>query len=296
MVWVSVYNPQNTIPTQMISGFSAIESWLFLAAVAEAIIPHSSDFPSALELNVPEAIDRLLKLAHPAVQEEITLLLALLENATANALLHFSPVPFSQMSLKDRTSILTKWATSGLSVQRKGYKALNGLCQSAYYAQSQSHALIGYDGPPEHLLQLVQSVARKGVQPQCRFYTANTIPTRVTDIDCDVCIIGSGAGGATLAARLSAAGKDVVMLESGHYDTQVDFNMDEGVAFQRRYQEQGLRSSEDLAITVLQGSGVGGSTTINWTSCFRTPERILDIWSDRFGIQTLTRDTLDPIF
>lgn len=136
-----------------------------LAAVAEAIIPHSSDFPSALELNVPEAIDRLLKLAHPAVQEEITLLLALLENATANALLHFSPVPFSQMSLQDRTSILTKWATSSLSVQRKGYKALNGLCQSAYYAQSQSHALIGYDGPPAHLLQLVQSVARKGVQP-----------------------------------------------------------------------------------------------------------------------------------
>lgn len=128
------------------------------------------------------------------------------------------------------------------------------------------------------------------------FTLRNTIPTRVTDIDCDVCIIGSGAGGATLAARLSAAGKDVVMLESGHYDTQADFNMDEGVAFQRRYQEQGLRSSEDLAITVLQGSGVGGSTTINWTSCFRTPERILDIWSERFGIQTLTRDTLNPHF
>ena len=72
--------------------------------------------------------------------------------------------------------------------------------------------------------------------------------------------------------------------------------MDEGVAFQRRYQEQGLRSTEDLAITVLQGSGVGGSTTINWTSCFRTPERILDIWRERFGVSSISREVLDPFW
>jgi len=136
-----------------------------LAAVAEAIIPPSETFPSALELNVPESIDRLLKLAHPAVQEEIKLLLALMENASANAVLHLSPTPFSQMSLEERSHILTKWASSSFSVQRKGYKALNGLCQSAYYAQSKTHSLVGYDGPPEHLLKLVQSAARKGVQP-----------------------------------------------------------------------------------------------------------------------------------
>ena len=53
--------------------------------------------------------------------------------------------------------------------------------------------------------------------------------------------------------------------------------MDEGTAFQRRYQEQGLRSTQDLAITILQGTGVGGTTTINWTSCFRTPEPILNL-------------------
>ena len=124
----------------------------------------------------------------------------------------------------------------------------------------------------------------------------NTDPNALQDIECDVCIIGSGAGGATVAARLCEAGKNVVLLEAGHYDTQADFNMDEGVAFQRRYQEQGLRSSADLGITVLQGKGVGGSTTINWTSCFRTPERILDIWQDRFGVEALTSDVLEPHF
>ncbi len=128
-------------------------------------------------------------------------------------------------------------------------------------------------------------------------YTArNTKSSDIQNIDCDVCIIGSGAGGATVAARLCEAGKDVVLLESGHYDTQADFNMDEGVAFQRRYQEQGLRSTADLGITVLQGKGVGGSTTINWTSCFRTPQRILDLWRDRFGVSSLSSDVLAPHF
>ena len=136
-----------------------------LAAVAEAIVPANSAFPSANELQVPEAIDRLLKMSHPAVQEEIKLLLGLIENAAANAVLHLSPKPFSQMTLNARTEILAKWASSRLSLQRKGYKALNGLCQSAYYAQSRTHALLGYDGPPVHLLNLVQSAARQGVQP-----------------------------------------------------------------------------------------------------------------------------------
>ena len=143
----------------------SVRELAILAAVAETIIPSNNEIPSALDLQVPEAIDRLLKLAHPAVQEEIKLLLGLLENASVNALLHFSPVPFSHMSLTQRTEILTKWASSSLALQRKGYKALNGLCQSAYYAQSQTHQTLGYDGPPEHLLALVRSAARKGVQP-----------------------------------------------------------------------------------------------------------------------------------
>jgi NADPH-dependent 2,4-dienoyl-CoA reductase/sulfur reductase-like enzyme len=41
-------------------------------------------------------------------------------------------------------------------------------------------------------------------------------------LDCDVCVIGSGAGGSVVAATLSEQGKSVVVLEAGEYMTVDD--------------------------------------------------------------------------
>jgi len=125
-------------------------------------------------------------------------------------------------------------------------------------------------------------------------FTHQTIESQ--EIECDVCIIGSGAGGSPLAAGLAQAGKNVVMLEAGSYHTQKDFDMDEAKALQTRYQEGGLRATDDLSISILQGYGVGGSTTINWTTCFRTPERILNLWAERHGVNGLSNNDLLPHF
>ena len=114
-------------------------------------------------------------------------------------------------------------------------------------------------------------------------------------IDCDVCIIGSGAGGAVLAAGLAEAGKSVVILEAGSWLTRRDFTLNEADAFSMLYQERGGRSTEDRAITVLQGKSVGGSTTVNWTTCFRTPARILSHWAEHHGID-FTSEQLAPHF
>ncbi len=112
-------------------------------------------------------------------------------------------------------------------------------------------------------------------------------------LTCDVCIVGSGAGGAVLAAGLCAAGLDVVMLEEGSHYTAEDFTLHERDALPNMYQERGTRSTDDLAFTVMQGRTVGGSTTVNWTTCFRTPERILNHWEAHHGLGDLD---LDPHF
>ena len=93
-------------------------------------------------------------------------------------------------------------------------------------------------------------------------------------------IIGSGAGGGVAAEILSLAGLKVLLLEEGALRTSDSFkDMDEGRALRELYQEGAARATSDGAIAVLQGRSVGGSTTVNWTSSFRTPEPTLKFWA-----------------
>jgi len=117
----------------------------------------------------------------------------------------------------------------------------------------------------------------------------------VTEETCDVCIVGSGAGGAVTAARLAEAGLDVVVLEAGGHYTKRDFELQEASAYPKLYQDGGARATSDLAISILQGRSVGGSTTVNWTTCFRTPERVLENWRRRHGVE-LDAAALAPHF
>ncbi len=78
-------------------------------------------------------------------------------------------------------------------------------------------------------------------------------------------------------------GKSVVMLEEGGYHTRREFDMTEARAFPNLYQDLGNRTTDDLSVSLLQGRSVGGGTTVNWCSSFRTPERILKHWAEHNG-------------
>lgn len=114
------------------------------------------------------------------------------------------------------------------------------------------------------------------------------------ELTAQVVIVGSGAGGSVLAARLATAGVDVVVLEAGGHHTREDFTrVDERWSYPNLYQERGARATADLGITILQGRGVGGGTLINWTTCYRTPARILEHWRATHGT-TVTEAELTP--
>ncbi|QBF24658.1 GMC family oxidoreductase [Pseudomonas tructae] len=112
----------------------------------------------------------------------------------------------------------------------------------------------------------------------------------------DIAIIGSGAGGATSAELLSAAGFKVLLIEEGPLKTSNDFHMLEDQAYASLYQEGIGRMSKDGAITILQGRAVGGTTLINWTSSFRTPEPTLEHWAREHGVKGLGSAELAPWF
>ena len=114
--------------------------------------------------------------------------------------------------------------------------------------------------------------------------------------EADVAIVGTGAGGGTAAEILSAAGLTVVMVEEGPLATSSDFHMLEREAYPQLYQESAARKSRDKAINILQGRCVGGGTTVNWTSSFRTPATTLEHWASTFGLADFAEADLAPWF
>ncbi|APR79308.1 Hypothetical protein A7982_04655 [Minicystis rosea] len=104
------------------------------------------------------------------------------------------------------------------------------------------------------------------------------------DLSADVCVVGSGAGGAIAASVLAAAGISVILVEEGGYFTHEDFDMREAHSMPRLYQEAMQRTTADLGIAILQGRAVGGTTVVNWTTSFRTPEDVIDHWTKKHTV------------
>jgi len=104
------------------------------------------------------------------------------------------------------------------------------------------------------------------------------------NLEADVVIVGSGAGGGTAAELLSKPGLKIIIIEEGPLKSSSDFRMMERDAYPQLYQESAARQTRDKSITILQGRCVGGSTTVNWTSSFRTPPRTLAHWQGAYGL------------
>jgi choline dehydrogenase-like flavoprotein len=119
---------------------------------------------------------------------------------------------------------------------------------------------------------------------------------RDLELESDVVVIGSGAGGGVTAEILAQAGLKVILVEEGPLRTSSDFNMREREAYPQLYQESAGRQTKDKSITILQGRCVGGSTTVNWTSSFRTPGATLAHWRDAHGLKKSGEADLAPWF
>ena len=118
-----------------------------------------------------------------------------------------------------------------------------------------------------------------------------------TVIDCDVVIVGSGAGGAPMAAELAEAGFDVVVLEEGGYHQTRDFTANTSQMVRELYRDGGATIAiGNPPIMFQEGRAVGGSTVINGGMSWRTPDDILARWRDEAGLDDLTPKQLEPYY
>ena len=101
-------------------------------------------------------------------------------------------------------------------------------------------------------------------------------------VECDVVVVGTGAGGAVVGRELAEAGLAVVFVEEGHYFDRKDFT---GRAFemqQKLYRRGGSTFSVgNVGIPIPLGQTVGGTTTVNSGTCYRTPDRVLAQLAER---------------
>jgi choline dehydrogenase-like flavoprotein len=113
----------------------------------------------------------------------------------------------------------------------------------------------------------------------------------------DAIVVGTGAGGATAAGRLSDAGFDVLMLEEGALHRTESFTTDPATMIRRLYRDAGATMILGRPpIIFAEGKCVGGSTVINGGMCWRTPERVLERWERSLGLDGLGPRSMEPYF
>jgi len=220
---------------------------------------------AASDLGVAAQIESLL--AQTALPEEI--------EATGQLLDAIAGQGFDGYDLDARTALLHAMGESAPEV-KFGLRQLRALTFLFFYGlatttePNPNWPAIGYPGP--------RSAAPS---PEQAPKTIELLPIRgeTTELDADVCIVGSGAGGGVIAAELARAGRTVVVLEMGSYRNESDFHQLELQGMFELYLGGGLAASEDGSIAVLAGSTLGGGTVVNYMNCIRTPQPIREEWA-----------------
>ena len=283
-----------------------------LAAIRRLVLDPPDDLPARVE----DRIGGLL----PHKIAEVQSGLRLFGGAPAAWISVRSFTPFHALTAPLQDRMLAVWGESPLPQARTLYQLLRRITFVTHYADPRTYAAIGYRGPlharevgvpwegpapangavitdDEPVLRDAAAWAR---DPAPRDLPPGVITAATcrdaSIITADAIVIGSGAGGAVAAARIAEAGKRVVILEAGDFVPSDEFSELDGPMTERLYAEGGLRATDDLAVSMVQGATVGGSTTVNWMIMLRTPEHVLSEWATRFGLEGMSAAEMAPVF
>jgi glycine/D-amino acid oxidase-like deaminating enzyme len=249
-------------------------------AIARAAMPKGERFPAADERCV-EKVDNFLALSPPGVAKGYRAMLYALE---ASALLHHRR-PLASLDEGQMLSLLERWRV-GDYASRTMVRLLTAPLKLAHFNDAAMYESVGC----KYGMLPVTNIERPRYME--RVVPAADLPAEET-LECDVVIIGTGAGGAVAAKELAERGHAVVLLEEGDYHTRQDFS-GHAVEMQRKlYRDMGATIAVgNVSIPIPIGKSVGGTTTINSGTCYRAPDRIFGEWQERFGLDDYTADEM----
>lgn len=256
-----------------------------LQSICDTFAPSSEGWPSASELGIPGAIAEAMDFnPREADHRQFRQLLNIWDSRLHGLLSIRQASRFSTLSEEARIRVLVSWADSSIGRRRAAFQALRKAVAFLYVMIPTLHGArtpvwdhLHYPGPPK---------AQNSALP--REFSV-TIPSEPISLSCEVCVIGSGAGGGTAAAVLAVAEKDVIVLEAGGYYGDADFDGAELGGYRRLYTEGGFAATVNHSVGLLAGECLGGGTVVNYTTSFRTPDEIRAEWA-AFGVPWFTSE------
>ena len=178
--------------------------------------------------------------------------------------IEFLPFPwrFSRMSVEARSQYMAKMESSRFSLYRDLLLLAKLLAMIGWARDERVRSVVGFES---------RCAVAEGA-PQPTSTGVGDLEPRGAGEDCDVAIVGSGAGGAAAAAILAEAGLDVMVLESGPYVDKASYPTDPLDGLPLLYRDGGMTIAMGKpAIPIPVGRTVGGTTVINSGTCFRAP-------------------------
>ena len=244
-------------------------------ALAEAIIPGTERIMAADEVTVA-GVEELLGELHPQASRLWRLAQRALDAAAVSRTGHF----FHTLSAERQQELLGSWQRDPVLRAPLALTAL--LLKMVHFDRLDVYTSLG--GKRNVVTKMEQPRYLEQIQPAADW--------REGDIDCDVVVVGTGAGGAIVGRELAERGHAVVFLEEGDHHRRDSFD-GSIVAAHRTFYRFAI-SVGNVVMPIFMGRLLGGSTAINTGTAFRTPPWVLERWceemdTDAFGSENMGR-------
>lgn len=256
-----------------------------LAAVAAAALPAGQRLPGADGRTVAR-VEALLAEQPAHLRSAYRGLLRLVDGA---ALLSHRR-GYAALPAAERLALLESWRGAGLA-RRNALRVLLLPIKALHFDDDRTYAALGcaYQRP-------APALEAKPAYLRDRVHAAEAAGGPL-ELECEVVVVGSGAGGAVAAKELAEAGCAVILLEEGSYADRRDFAGRPLENQRKLYRASGATFSiGNVLIPIPMGRTVGGTTTINSGTCFRTPDAVLVRWGKELGLTALSPEAMAPHF
>jgi choline dehydrogenase-like flavoprotein len=200
--------------------------------------------------------------------------------------------PLSLLGRERATRFLESWQASGSHLRRALLRAILTPIKAAHFDDPKMFAHVGC--PHGSTKEKVR------VDEAARFMQQVVDGRRATEdleLECEVVVVGTGAGGAACAYELASRGRAVLLLEEGDYHRRSSFSSRASEMSRKLYRDQGLTIAlGNVGIPVWAGRAVGGSTVINSGTCYRATERVFSRWRSDHGLTGFSAESMSPYY